>query len=52
MQQKTHWPVRFEIEQTRDSVERWIMAAVLTPSDFLFSGRIHASPYLSTRQYA
>jgi len=53
MQEKTLRPVQFEIsEQTRDSVESWIKAAALTPSDFLFPGRIHASPHLSTRQYA
>ena len=53
MQQKTQRPVQFEItEQTRDSVETWIKAATLTPPDFLFPGRIHASPHLSTRQHA
>jgi integrase len=53
MQQKTQRPVQFEItEQTRDSVETWIKAAGLTNSDFLFPGGIHASPHLSTRQYA
>lgn len=53
MQQKTQRPVQFEItEQTRESVETWIRTAGLTPSDFLFAGRIHASPHLSTRQYA
>ncbi|MBB5448147.1 integrase [Paraburkholderia sp. WSM4177] len=52
-QQKTRRPVQSEItEQTRDSVERWIEAAGLSASDFLFSGRIHASPHFSTRQYA
>jgi hypothetical protein len=50
MQQETQRPVQFEItEQTRDSVEVWIKAAALLPSDFLFPGRIHASPHLSTR---
>jgi integrase len=53
MQQKTQRPVQFEItEQTRDSVESWIRAAELSASDFLFRSRIHASPHLSTRQYA
>ena len=53
MQQKTQRPVQFEItEQTRESVEVWIKAAGLSPSDFLFPVRIHASPHLSTRQYA
>ncbi|QIE26356.1 Tyrosine recombinase XerC (plasmid) [Caballeronia sp. SBC1] len=53
MQQKTQRPVQFEItEQTRDSVECWIAAAGPAPSDFLFPGRIHGSPHISTRQYA
>ena len=53
MQQKTQRPVQFEItEQTRDSVEAWIAHAGLHPTDFLFPSRIHASPHLSTRQYA
>jgi integrase len=44
MQQKTQRPVQFEItEQTRESVENWIRVAGLSPSDFLFPGRIHAS---------
>lgn len=30
----------------------WIRVAGLSPPDFLFPGRIHASPHLSTRQYA
>jgi len=45
--------VQFEItEQTRDSVESWIEAAVLSSSEFLFPGRTHASPHLSTGQDA
>ena len=53
MQQKTQRPVQFEItEQTRDSVEAWIKAAGLLASDFLFPGRIHATPHLPTRQYS
>ena len=53
MQQKTQRPVQFEItEQTRESVEVRIKAAGLSPSDFLFPGRIHASPHSSTRQYS
>jgi len=53
MQQKTQRPVQFEItEQTRESVENWIRTAGLSTSDFLFPGRIHTSPHLSTRQYA
>ena len=53
MQQKTHRPVQFEItEVTRDSVTAWIMLAGLRPEDCLFPSRVHASPHLSTRQYA
>ncbi|WP_168792956.1 tyrosine-type recombinase/integrase [Paraburkholderia aromaticivorans] len=53
MQQKTQRPVQFEItEQTRDSLENWIRVAGLSSSDFLFPGRIHASPHPSTSQYA
>ena len=52
-QQKTKKPVRFEItERTRQSIERWIMAANLVSSDYLFPSRLHASPHLSTRQYS
>ena len=53
MQQKTSRPVQFEItDQTRQAVSTWIRAANLTAGDFLFPSRIHASPHLSTRQYA
>ncbi|VWD33885.1 phage integrase [Burkholderia lata] len=53
MQQKTQRPVQFEItEQTRQSLEAWIRARGLTPADYLFPSRLHASPHLSTRQYA
>jgi site-specific recombinase XerC len=53
MQQKTQRPMQFEItEQTRQSIEVWIKARRLKPSDYLFSSRLHASPHISTRQYA
>jgi integrase len=53
LQQKTRRPVQFEItEPTRDSVLAWIAHSKLKPEDFLFPTRIHASPHLSTRQYA
>ena len=53
MQQKTQRPVQFEItEPTREAVARWIKLAELRPEDFLFPSRLHASPHLSTRQYA
>ena len=53
LQQKTGRPVQFEITQlTRESLAAWIAAARLGASDFLFPTRLHASPHLSTRQYA
>jgi integrase len=53
MQQKTQRPVQFEVtEQTRQSVAAWIKARELKPADYLFPTRLHASPHLSTRQYA
>lgn len=52
-QKKTKQPVRFEItERTRLSIERWIEAAGLSLSSYLFPSRLHASPHLSLRQYA
>jgi integrase len=53
MQQKTQRPVQFEItEQTRESLEAWIDVRGLKAVDFLFPSRLHASPHLSTQQYA
>jgi len=53
MQSKTKRPVQFEItEQTRQSVSSWIEKMHRQPDDFLFPSRTHASPHLSTRQYA
>lgn len=53
MQRKTQRPVQFEItEQTRQSLEAWITARGLKSTDYLFPSRLHASPHLSTRQYA
>ena len=53
MQQKTQRPVQFEItEQTREGLEAWIDVRGLKAADFLFPSRLHASPHLSTRQYA
>lgn len=53
MQQKTQRPVQFEItEPTRDVILQWIKRAGLRSEDFLFPSRVHASPHLSTRQYA
>jgi len=42
MQQKTQRPVRFEItSRTRSSIERWIEAAELSSSRYLFPSRIN-----------
>ena len=53
MQQKTRRPVQFEItEQSRRSIYDWITYSNLSAGDYLFQSRIHASPHLTTRQYA
>lgn len=53
MQRKTQRPVQFEItEQTRDALAAWIAKAKLKPDQYLFSSRVHASPHITTRQYA
>ena len=53
MQQKTQRPVQFELtEQTRDSLATWIRSSGVGSEDYLFPSRLHASPHLSTRQYA
>jgi hypothetical protein len=53
LQQKTSRPVQFEItEPARTAVAAWIADSKRRPEDYLFPSRIHASPHLSTRQYA
>ena len=53
MQQKTKRPVQFEItDLTRQSILEWVEVAHLRPDAFLFPSRVHASPHLSTREYA
>ena len=53
MQQKTQRPVQFEVtEQIRESIAAWIRSSGRRPEDYLFPSRLHASPHLSTRQYA
>jgi site-specific recombinase XerC len=53
VQKKTGRPVQFEIsEQSRNSVESWLPMLRVTGSRFLFPSRLHASPHISTRQYA
>jgi site-specific recombinase XerC len=50
---KTCRPVRFEItETTRQSLKRWIASPEMRGAEFLWPSRFHASPHLSTRQYA
>jgi integrase len=50
LQQKTSRPVQFEItEPARTAVSAWIARSKLKAEDF---SRIHASPHLSSRQYA
>lgn len=52
LQRKTRRPVQFEItEQTRMTVQAWIVKAGLRQDDYLFPSRLHASPHLATRQY-
>lgn len=53
MQRETQRPVQFAItEQTRDAIASWIAKAQLKPEQYLFPSRVHASPHISTRQYA
>jgi hypothetical protein len=53
VQQKTSRPVQFEITaSTQTALADWIRLSGLAPDDFLFPSRVHASPHLSTRQYA
>jgi len=53
MQQKTKRPVQFKItDLTRQAIHEWIDAAHLRHDAFLFPSRVHASPHLSTREYA
>jgi site-specific recombinase XerC len=50
---KTGRPVQFEItEQSRSSIEAWLPMLRATGSRYLFPSRLHASPHISTRQYA
>ena len=50
VQQKTSRPVI--TEATRTALTDWIKLSGLASDDFLFPSRVHASPHLSTRQYA
>lgn len=53
MSSQTSNPVQFEISDvTATSVAAWIVQEELKPGANLFPSRLHASPHLSTRQYA
>jgi len=53
MQQKTQRPVQFEItETTRDGRRRLDQSGSPEIGGLLIPSRVHASPHLSTRQYA
>jgi integrase len=53
VQQKTRQPVQFEVsENTRQSILAWVAAPEMRGTPVLFPSRFHASPHLSTRQYA
>lgn len=53
IQSKTCKPVRFEItEGTRVSLAAWLEDPMMVGSEFLWPGRFHDRPHISTRQYA
>jgi site-specific recombinase XerC len=53
LQSKTKTPVQFEItEGTRVSLHQWIASPAMIGSEFLWPGRFHDRPHISTRQYA
>lgn len=53
LQSKTQTPVRFEItEGTRKSLVDWVCHPLMSGHDFLWPGRFHDRPHISTRQYA
>ena len=53
LQSKTQSPVRFEItEGTRKSIADWISHPVMTGHEYLWPGRFHDRPHITTRQYA
>jgi len=53
IQSKTKKPVQFEItEGTRKSLAHWIDEPLMIGSEFLWPGRFHERPHISTRQYA
>lgn len=52
LQSKTSTPVRFEItEGTRKSLADWISHPLMNGHEYLWPGRFHDRPHISTRQY-
>ena len=50
---ETKLPLQFEMTApTRVSIARWIAHKALNANHYLFPTRLHASPYISVRQYA
>lgn len=53
LQTKTKSPVRFEItDGTRKALMEWISNPVMIGHEYLWPGRFHDRPHISTRQYA
>ena len=53
LQSKTQTPVRFEVtEGTRKSLIEWIRHPLMSGHEYLWPGRFHDRPHISTRQYA
>jgi integrase len=53
VQHKTSRPVQFEItEQTRASLQDWLIVRPPDRGPYVFPSRIHSQPHLTARQYA
>ncbi|MDJ0626622.1 MAG: tyrosine-type recombinase/integrase [Rhodobacter sp.] len=53
VQSKTNRPVQFEVsENTRETIAAWVDRPEMRGCRHLFPSRFHASPHISTRQYA
>lgn len=53
LQQKTHWPVQFEItEQIRMAIIDWIQLVQLQSEDLLIPSRINSAKHISSHQFA
>ncbi|MFS8180638.1 tyrosine-type recombinase/integrase [Pseudovibrio denitrificans] len=52
IQSKTGKPVQFELmEGTRTALSKWIDSPEMIGSEYLWPGRFHVRPHISTRQY-